>query len=94
MCTVGTAESIGILIFQFSVYSIEIFRWQYNVRVENDKILAFCTFGTVVAALSRSAVVLGKIVYIQRPGISFAYILACEGAAVFNDDNFKILESL
>ncbi len=79
MGTVGTAEGVGRRALQFGTYGCQIALRHYHVGVEYEQVVAFSTLGTIVPALSRSAVGLIIIMYIELAGVFVADILTGNG---------------
>lgn len=94
MGTVGATEGVAGMIDQFGVNGQQIAFRQDDIAVENDHIFTCRTLHTIVAALSGTAVLFHEILQIESVGIFVADILAWLVAAVFDDNNLKILECL
>ena len=90
MGCVRTAKSISLLIGQFRFNSIEIALGHHHVAVEHNEVIALGPLGTIVAALPRTAVRLGKIAQRKAVGILLANSFAGGLAAVFNNQHFKV----
>ena len=91
MCTVGSAKGISVLAVDFVLHGLQIAFGQHHVRIERDEVFALGVLGAVVAAQPRTAVFLGQIVDVECALVALAYILAGACAAVFHDDDFKVL---
>ena len=90
MRTVGTAEGIGRFTLQLRTDGGKKALRQYHVGVEYDEILALCPLGTVVAALSGTAVLLGKVGHIEPVTVAFRHTAAVLLRPVFNDYHLKV----
>jgi hypothetical protein len=73
-----------------TLYTRKIALWQYDVRVEHDEPFAPGPFGTVVAALPRTAVLLLVIMQIKDVCVLVADILAGYFRSVLNNDDLKV----
>mgnify|MGYP007120827190 FL=1 len=91
MRLVGTAECIGRFAAQLITYSLQITFWQDHVAIEYQQILALGTFGTIVATLARTRVLLIVIMYIHHVLISLAHFLARSLRAILYDDHLEVL---
>ena len=94
MSLVWSTEGIGRSIMKLLVNSSEIALWQNHIRVEDYQVLAASTLRTIVAALTRAAVLLHEIPYVELGSMAVAHVLTGFVTAVFDDDNLKILEAL
>ena len=94
MRAVGSAERIGRKSAQLVVNALQVALGQHHIAVENYEILAPCALRSVVAALSRSGVLLHVIVQVELSGISCAHFLAVARRAVLHHDHLKVGERL
>ena len=76
------------------VYRLKVSFGQHHVGVEHDEPVAVGALCAVVAALSRSAVVLIIIMYVECAGIFFAHLLAGFLRPVFHDNHLEVAQRL
>ena len=79
---------------QFGIDGCQISFGQEHVAVEDEQIVALRTLGTVVASLSRPAVGFGEIADAESVGVASDNAFAGDAAAVFDNEHFKIGETL
>lgn len=83
-----------LLALQLGIDGNEIVLGQHHVGIEYEHIFALGTLHTVVAALTWSAVGLGKVVKIECAGVFVAHVTAWYCRTVLNYYNLKIGQRL
>ena len=91
---VWSTEGIGRLPFQFLIYCKQIVFWKHYIGVEHYDVFSFCPFCSIVAALSRSAVLLIIIMYVELVAEAGTFFLAWLGTAILYYDDLEILQGL
>jgi hypothetical protein len=90
MGLVGTSEGIGGLGIELLGDGGELACGHHSVGVENQQIVAYGALGTIVAALSGTAVLLIIIVDVEFSGIFVAHRLTRNRRAVFDYQHFEV----
>ena len=91
---VGTAESIAGGSGQFLLYFLEIRGRDDDVAIKDEYVVALGARHTIVARLSRAAILFAEIAHVELIGISLHDLAARHGRTVLDDDDLKVAHRL
>ena len=94
MGSIRTSEGICRLSQHLVFYCLHVSRGQHHITIEHNQILSLGMLCPIVACLSRSAVLLRKVMKINLTYILIADLLAGYLTTVFYDDHLKVLQGL